>query len=266
MSFFKTLLPTRARGGDLIGDLLPALAAACATSVPRQGETTLLVMLGTWQQGSTKEKEENERREPSPCFPMRGMREPCSCRVLQSLLGIPPGSPGKMVPAFFHIVPDGWALPEPFQHGGEGEPEQNGTFFHFPSFHNFSAITKSHIAANFPASVHTGILQRHRNSSMRDVGSSDAPRPALCLPTLPEPPTYQLPALRSSGCKAGHCIPPTALACGGRGKREARGPRSCAGTEVGMQRGSRGAVARQPQSVRKGCCPCGAGEWDNAEN
>lgn len=43
------------------------------------------------------------------------MREPHSCWLLWSLLGILPGSPGKMVPGFFHIVPDGWVLPESFQ-------------------------------------------------------------------------------------------------------------------------------------------------------
>lgn len=170
--------------------------------------------------GFNKGRAENERREPSPHFRMRGMREPRSCRVLQSLLGIPPGSPGKMVPGFFHIVPDGWALPEPFQPRGEGEREENGTFFYFPSFRNFSAITKSHIAANFPASVHTGILQGHRNSSMRDVGSSDAPQPAPCLPALPEQLIYQIPTLRSLGCSIGSHIPPTALACGGRGREQ----------------------------------------------
>lgn len=36
-----------------------------------------------------------------------------------------------MVLGFFHIVPDGWALPEPFQHRGEGEQEEKGTFFIF---------------------------------------------------------------------------------------------------------------------------------------
>lgn len=82
MYFCKPLLPTCDRDEELIGDPLPALAAAHVPSVPRQGETSLLVVLGTWQQGSTKEAEENERREPSPCLPMRGMREPCSCQVL----------------------------------------------------------------------------------------------------------------------------------------------------------------------------------------
>lgn len=47
---------------------------------------------------------------------------------------------------------------------------------------------------------------------MRDVGSSDAPRPALFLPALSEQLTYQLPALWSLGCSVGPRISPTALA------------------------------------------------------
>lgn len=82
VSFCKPLLPTQARDGELIREPLPALAAARAPSVPRQGEISLLIVLGTWQQGSAKEEEENERREPSPHFPTRGTREPHSCRVL----------------------------------------------------------------------------------------------------------------------------------------------------------------------------------------
>lgn len=117
-----------------------------------------------------------------------------------------------MVLGFFHIVPGGWALPEPFQHRVEGEQKENGTFFYFPSFCNFSVITKSHIAANFPASVHTGILQWHRNSSMRDVGSSDASWPTPFLPALSEQLTYQRPALWSLGCSVGPRFSPTALA------------------------------------------------------
>lgn len=65
MSFCKPLLLARARYRELIGDPFQALAAACAPSMPRQGETSPL-RLGTWQQGSAIEKEENERREPVP--------------------------------------------------------------------------------------------------------------------------------------------------------------------------------------------------------
>lgn len=78
-----------------------------------------------------------------------------------------------MVLPFFCIVPDGWALPEHFQHRMEGGRKENGTFLYFPSFCNFSAITKSHIAANFPASIQTFISQEDRNSSMRAISSSD---------------------------------------------------------------------------------------------
>lgn len=72
-------------------------------------------MLGPWQQGSTKGEEESETKEPNTCFSRRGMREPHSHWLLWSLLGFLPDSPGKMVPGFFHIVPDGWVLPEYFQ-------------------------------------------------------------------------------------------------------------------------------------------------------
>lgn len=115
MSFSKAQLLAQARDRELIGDSLPAPAATRALRMSRQRETSLLVMLGTWQQGSTKDEEESETKEPNTCFSRRGMREPHSCWLLWSLLGILPGSPGKMVPAFFHIVPDGWALPESFQ-------------------------------------------------------------------------------------------------------------------------------------------------------
>lgn len=93
--------------------------------------------------------------------------------------------------AFFHIVPDGWAFPELFQHRVEGERKENGIFFHFPSFCNFSVITKSHIVANFPASILTYISQGDRG-----------PLALLILPAIGQElsklTTYQFPALRIS--------------------------------------------------------------------
>lgn len=195
-----------------------------------------------------------------PSFTHEGHGEPCSRRVLWSLLGTPPGSPGKAVPAFLHIVPDGRALPEPFQHCGEGEREENGTFFYFPSFRNFSAITKSHIAANFPASVHTGILQGHRNSSMRAVGSSDAPRAAQRLAVLPEPPTYQLPALSSTGAASGPASCPGPWWQRHRAEAEASAEPAAPGPLMGWRWESREA------GERLRCHPCGVQGRDGAEN
>lgn len=177
-----------------------------------------------------------------------------------------------MVQGFFHIVPDGWALPEPFQCCGEGDQEENGTFFYFPSFCNFSVITKSHIAANFPASVHTGILKGHRNSSMRDVDSSDAPWLALCLSTLSNLPTYQLPAFRI-GVQHQALHP---LACDGSGReqkqRQVKSPwprdlcRGRGGNAERVMRLHCRAVTCQPQSIRKSFHPCGVRAWNSAEN
>lgn len=82
---------------------------------------------------------------------------------------------------------------------------------------------------------------------MRDVGSSDAPRPAPFPPALPEQLTYQLPALRNLGCSVRPRISPTALACGAgsssREKHRAHSPGTFAGAEVGMHRGSEAAAS-----------------------
>lgn len=83
---------------------------------------------------------------------------------------------------------------------------------------------------------------------MRDVGSSDAPRPAPCLPALPELPTYQLPALGILGCSVRPHIPPAALACGDRGRerkqRQAQSP-----SPQDLCRGRGGNAEKQ----RRGC-------------
>lgn len=124
-------------------------------------------------------------------------------------------------------------------------------------------ITKSHIAANFPASVHTGILQGHRNSSVGDMDSSDASPWSL---------SFQLPCFLCSGARDAALGPTSHLLCWPVVAEAGRGSRSkCRAAAPGPLQGQRWecreaeerlhheAVTRQAQSIRKGCHPCRLG-------